>query len=147
MSKTIRNVGHPANDGKCSSCGHDEFTIGEGRNVRGDPTYPFVCDRCGYVEAQYAKRKDAMAYAQDHGPLRRVITTTERGVARGKIAPSHAMTEPCAVCGATGDSQEHHWAPWHLFGDEAERWPTSWLCQKCHTRWHQIVTPNMGKKP
>ena len=38
----------------------------------------------------------------------------------------------------------HHWAPVHLFGgDEADRWPTGWLCQPCHTEWHRLVTPRM----
>ena len=45
---------------------------------------------------------------------------------------------PCVVCGARG-TEEHHWAPRAIFGDEAYMWPTSWLCPACHTRWHQTV--------
>lgn len=52
--------------------------------------------------------------------------------------------EVCAVCGQLG-AQEHHWAPWHLFGDEADKWPKSYLCQKHHTEWHRTVTPEMSK--
>jgi hypothetical protein len=36
--------------------------------------------------------------------------------------------------------ENHHWAPQSLFPD-AHRWPQSWLCRKCHNRWHQLVTP------
>lgn len=45
---------------------------------------------------------------------------------------------PCVVCGTHG-TEEHHWAPRALFGDEAHIWPTSWLCPACHTRWHQTI--------
>jgi 5-methylcytosine-specific restriction endonuclease McrA len=48
----------------------------------------------------------------------------------------------CEVCGATG-TELHHWAPIHIFGAEAWLWPTAYLCQKCHNRWHRLVTPNM----
>lgn len=50
----------------------------------------------------------------------------------------------CDACGEVTSVQEHHWAPRHLFGDECESWPKGWLCQPCHTRWHQVVTPNMS---
>lgn len=45
---------------------------------------------------------------------------------------------PCVVCGARG-TEEHHWAPRALFGEEAYVWPTAWLCPACHTRWHQTI--------
>jgi hypothetical protein len=45
---------------------------------------------------------------------------------------------PCVVCGTRG-TEEHHWAPRALFGDEAYLWPTSWLCPGCHQRWHQTI--------
>jgi hypothetical protein len=50
---------------------------------------------------------------------------------------------PCERCGDLFGSEEHHWAPRHLFED-ADLWPTSWLCRECHALWHSIVTPNMG---
>ena len=46
----------------------------------------------------------------------------------------------CEVCGTEG-AENHHWAPSALFGSESERWPQSYLCQPCHARWHQVVTP------
>lgn len=51
--------------------------------------------------------------------------------------------EPCAHCGSWTSVQYHHWAPYHLFGGEADDWPMSPLCTVCHRRWHSIVTPNM----
>ena len=128
----------------CRECGSAEFFIGEGRNARDAVIYPHVCKRCGWVSDQYASRAQANAYIAEFGPLVRVQTKSERMRVAGKAGPTPAMTKPCEVCGAIGDSQEHHWAPWFLFGPEAERWPTSWLCQPCHTRWHQVVTPNMA---
>lgn len=49
----------------------------------------------------------------------------------------------CAVCGSRG-AELHHWAPKHLFGDEAEKWPKDHLCKVCHDRWHNKVTPDMA---
>lgn len=51
----------------------------------------------------------------------------------------------CAVCGADG-AENHHWAPFHIFGDEADKWPQSYLCPSCHKRWHDLVTPLAGKR-
>ena len=54
---------------------------------------------------------------------------------------------PCDRCGENAFLQRHHWAPRALFGwDEAETWPTSDLCQNCHSTWHRIVTPNIRRK-
>lgn len=53
--------------------------------------------------------------------------------------------EKCQVCGTLG-AEYHHWAPRHLFGDAADKWPTGWLCKKCHDEWHNKVTPNMCKR-
>jgi hypothetical protein len=47
----------------------------------------------------------------------------------------------CAVCGATG-AENHHWAPRHIFGQEADGWPQSWLCPVCHNEWHDKVEGN-----
>lgn len=54
-------------------------------------------------------------------------------------------TERCAVCGALG-AEYHHWAPRHLFGDDADKWPGAHLCNKHHTLWHRLVTPLMSQR-
>ncbi|MBU2052495.1 hypothetical protein KKH13_04800 [Patescibacteria group bacterium] len=51
----------------------------------------------------------------------------------------------CEVCGSVDNIEYHHCAPRHLFGDDADKWPISRLCRKCHIKWHQIVTPKMGE--
>ena len=51
----------------------------------------------------------------------------------------------CCVCGADG-AEVHHWAPFHIFGDEADKWPVALLCVKCHLRWHKLVTPEMSSR-
>ena len=50
---------------------------------------------------------------------------------------------PCEKCGSEEGSEVHHWAPMHLFED-AEDWPKSYLCRRCHMEWHAKVTPNMS---
>ena len=40
----------------------------------------------------------------------------------------------CSRCGSEG-AQNHHWAPEAIFNDHNE-WPQSYLCLKCHIRWH-----------
>ena len=50
----------------------------------------------------------------------------------------------CFVCGEP-NCQLHHYAPRHLF-DNADSWPTSYLCQKHHDEWHKKLTPYMCKK-
>ena len=46
---------------------------------------------------------------------------------------------PCARCGAFG-TELHHFAPRAIFGgDEAEMWPTAWLCPDCHDYWHRMM--------
>ena len=81
------------------------------------------------------------------GEPERVLTGTERKIAEGiEYLPSRTAGKACEVCGSTQSVHEHHWAPFHLFGAEAAKWPTSFLCQPCHSRWHSVVTPRMGKR-
>lgn len=41
----------------------------------------------------------------------------------------------CERCGALG-AQLHHMAPRRFFED-ADGWPTAYLCQTCHAEWHR----------
>lgn len=45
----------------------------------------------------------------------------------------------CERCGSTDGVELHHWAPREFFGDEADAWPTGWLCTACHARWHDAM--------
>jgi hypothetical protein len=51
---------------------------------------------------------------------------------------------PCVVCGAWG-TELHHWAPKEVFGDEADHWPTAWLCRRCHRYWHSRISRHTWK--
>lgn len=43
----------------------------------------------------------------------------------------------CEVLGCTNRGSEyHHFAPRHLFED-ADLWPTAWLCLEHHREWHR----------
>ena len=44
--------------------------------------------------------------------------------------------EPCAVCGSTEGTEYHHYSPRHLFGGDADKWPTGYLCPAHHREWH-----------
>ena len=60
------------------------------------------------------------------------------------VVNNYSGRELCAVCGSPF-TELNHWAPRHLFGDEAERLPKDYLCKKHHDIWHATVTPNMTK--
>jgi hypothetical protein len=51
-------------------------------------------------------------------------------------------TPPCERCGAVG-TELHHWAPRAIFND-ADEWPTSWLCPEHHSQWHQAMRVARG---
>jgi len=122
------------------------MAIGVAVTAAGTTVYPYVCTRCGTVQHQYARLAVALEWARLNGRLRRVKMDTERkrpelfAKRRAEIA-----NRKCEVCGE-GHAQWHHWAPRYLFGSEAEKWPKSLLCQSCHTRWHQRVTPRMSER-
>lgn len=57
----------------------------------------------------------------------------------------YSPLDVCEVCGNTERVELHHFAPVHLFGSDAERWPKAYLCGDCHSLWHKLVTPNMNR--
>lgn len=60
------------------------------------------------------------------------------------VAEDYSPGQVCAVCRKTG-TEYHHFAPKHLFGeDEAEKWPTAYLCKPHHDEWHQRVDKIRG---
>lgn len=56
---------------------------------------------------------------------------------------SEYVTEPCERCGTEEGTQVHHWAPRAIFVD-ASAWPTSSLCQPCHSAWHDAMRRSGG---
>lgn len=117
----IRYPGHA-----CKHCGEAVWRVGFYIDAGGNPKYPFVCVACGRRTPQFAQRK----------------AVERSGI---EVLELHPMQLPfvCEVCGAEG-AENHHWAPFYLFGEEADMWPQSYLCPACHRRWHEVVTPRAG---
>ena len=108
----------------CKYCGATGWGIGHYVDAGGNPKYPFYCLNCGKRIPGFAKRR-----------------VVEKSNVQIKQLYPLLLPFICEVCGAEG-GENHHWAPFHLFGDEAEKWPQSFLCPACHKRWHDLVTPN-----
>jgi hypothetical protein len=90
--------------------------------VAGHVRFPWYCRQCGKLTNVYEPKHDHIIYT---------------------MVVDNAPETQCEMCGKYG-AELHHWAPRHLFGDQANKWPTSYLCQSCHSIWHQAVTPDMG---
>lgn len=122
----------------CKTCGSDQLKIGITNIASGATVYPIYCTACGEVFAKYVKKRIAQEYARENGPLQYVKTKTAEYIEKKQIQIK------CEVCDAN-EGELHHWAPQYLFGDEADRWPIGYLCRACHRKWHDLVTPEMGK--
>ena len=52
----------------------------------------------------------------------------------------------CIVRGCTSDEVElNHFAPQAIFGEQADDWPTGYLCIKHHQEWGERVTPHLNR--
>ena len=123
---------------KCTHCGSEELRLGITNISSGATVYPIYCADCGEVFAKYVKKIIAQEYEKENGPLQYVKTRTAKYIEKKQIQIK------CEVCDAN-EGELHHWAPQYLFQD-ADSWPTSYLCRACHKRWHDLVTPNMSNK-
>jgi len=123
---------------KCSECGSEELRLGITNITSGATVYPIYCADCGEVFAKYVKKIIAQEYEKENGPLQYVKTRTAKYIEKKQIQIK------CEVCDAN-EGELHHWAPQYLFQD-ADNWPTSYLCRACHRKWHDLVTPNMSIK-
>lgn len=111
----------------CPRCGAMNcWEIGIMTTNSGSTVYPYYCRECGHKTTCYARKTDVA------------------GRLLNELQPTHNRKPECCVCGAIG-AELHHWAPRHLWGKEADKWPTAYLCIECHRLWHQVVTPNMGR--
>lgn len=115
---------HPRHKRICTSP-NPLLDIGAVVGSNGITQYKVYCTEC---------REKGGAIAYD--VLRGVNTSTIKTIRTHKIAP-------CERCGSLDGSELHHWAPRHLFED-ADEWPTSHLCRRCHMKWRRIVTPGMA---
>ena len=112
---------------ECDKCGWHRWSLVKQKNKGGTWQFRYICAGCERPAIKYVKKSDVVAAGLDPDEI-----------------PSYGERNACVVCGHDG-AQCHHWAPLALFGEDSENWPTSYLCQKCHTRWHQVVTPNINK--
>jgi len=132
---------------KCYKCSSRNMMVGQAKTISGQVVYPYFCGHCGDVTTQRASKSEVADALEKYGEIERVYTKTEERVMRGEpIALREAHGKPCEVCKSTENVEVHHWAPAHLFGRECDKWPIAYLCRPCHVRWHQIVTPDMGKR-
>lgn len=54
----------------------------------------------------------------------------------------------CSVKGCGSDDVElNHFAPRGIFGEDADQWPTAFLCRKHHAEWGYRVTPQLNPPP
>jgi len=104
----------------CKSSADNLWELRSLVNAGGHHTYPWVCRHCGRV-LFFEKKSDVI----------------NAGLTPAPIGP-RCSRPVCAVCGHEG-AERHHWAPSAVFGDEANRWPTSFLCQQHHAQWHRLM--------
>lgn len=108
----------------CQKCGAIDWRIDCVENKAGHKTHPLICKQCGYKTCVYVPKNIVETHA------------ISVGVQLSYETPKDART--CDVCGEVG-AEEHHWAPRYLFGDDCEKWPKGFLCQKCHSLWHKVM--------
>jgi Zn finger protein HypA/HybF involved in hydrogenase expression len=112
-------------DYACDKCGLEkQWLVGRAKNSGGHIVCVFFCGHCGHRTTHFVDCK----------------SVTDAGEYIADIKTEWELKE-CSVCHELG-AENHHWAPFALFGEESELWPQSYLCPKCHARWHRIVTPN-----
>lgn len=116
-------------DYPCPSCNLEkQWMVRSCVNAGGQHTCLFVCGHCDHRTTHFVSVK----------------SVREAGIEPESIEPREKRGI-CAVCKREG-AENHHWAPYALFGEESNKWPQSYLCQSCHSRWHRIVTPNASQK-
>lgn len=112
---------------ECQTCYTVEIVLGKTVMGSGEFHIKAVCPHCGFNlkgSGQWISKKVVPAEILEALP----------------IFDDYSVQLPgCEVCGERG-VQLHHWAPKELFPETFEEWPTSYLCKKHHTEWHDIVT-------
>jgi len=118
---------------ECKECGAAAMKVGRACTQSGSEIFPMYCAACGDVTTVYVKKSIALQLPF----VETVKTRTQKFMEKKQIQIA------CEVC-KKPEGELHHWAPFHIFKDESDHWPTSHLCRACHARWHRLVTPNMS---
>jgi len=108
------------------TCPHPGYTVARCITTGNQTRYTLACVDCGKRKHRGLWISHKRAAELHYEPLLAPLLRTRN---EGRT---------CERCGSTSDIQNHHWAPRHLF-DDADLWPSSDLCQPCHTRWHQTT--------
>lgn len=119
---------------ECKHCQSKNVKIGYAFKSNGQRVFPYYCEDCGTVHTYYVKKVVALKIGYE---LKQVKFKSELN--------GYFNLNKCAVCG-NSEVELHHFAPYHLFGSEASKWPVAYLCKEHHKQWHDVVTPNMCNK-
>lgn len=112
----------------CKNCGSSEKELG--RKIISNGTSQLL-ERCKSCGQNFNGGAIYLSHAHVNGKIEDI-----------PIFEDFRINNPmCEKCGALG-TELHHWAPRAYFND-AEEWPKSYLCQKCHSLWHSVVTPKI----
>lgn len=96
----------------CPGCGFEkQWLVGKAKNSGGHNVCVFYCGHCSHRTTHFVACKSAK----------------DAGIEPEEIRTNWKLPD-CEVCGKKG-AENHHWAPYALFGCESEKWPRSYLCQ------------------
>ena len=113
------------------------------------------CIHCGFGEFTTVRRRAADGHIQAFRRCDQCGLNWD-----GKFVPQEKINfefliwvEPLEpnICGHCGKpyAQAHHYMPRSIAkknGLNAEEWPIEDLCDECHGKWHNAVTPGLVKK-
>lgn len=119
---------------ECKHCQSKNVKVGFGFRKNGSKVFPMYCDDCGQATGKLIKKEEANSVNYE---LKEIVFTSSNTGYLTKVK--------CYVCGHS-NVELHHFAPYHLFGRDADKWPVAYLCKEHHKQWHDIVTPNMCNK-
>lgn len=124
--------------GNCKSCkGDTEFSLHLQIFANGSKNFVWVCKLC-----DRRNPSNDLTYFIPHEKVKAKLSEEE--IEQLPILMPDCFSR-CAVCG-NRNAELHHWAPLHLFGSDAEKWPKDYLCKSCHDQWHRMVTPGMSDR-
>lgn len=122
---------------RCANCNANTRMILHRRQMTsGGFHYCWMCSRCNRIHKHNGRTWiSALIVAQ--------FLTPDQIDALPIIPTSDPVF--CVKCGKMS-AELHHWAPKAIFGkDEAEQWPTDYLCKDCHDLWHDTINSHRSK--
>ena len=128
----------------CAWCCSWSWGVHCRRLVNGEARYSLYCKGCD--SEHVIQTVDELARLDDRQP-RGVVWVIRKYLADslGVTRESRDVGEAkCAVRYCTSmETELHHFAPRNMFPDDADDWPTAYLCKVHHHLWHERVTPEL----